>query len=526
MKKTQTIEIDQKEIDALTKRLETHSLKEGDYELIILLISTVVNVNQELTKKNLSIKRLKRLFNIQTEKRVKIIPENDSDNKPAETNKKGKVKGHGRMAASCYKNAERVYCGHTSLKAGDSCPDCLKGKLYDNIKDGVFVKITAAEPFKATVYTQEKLRCNLCNKVFIAPLPSDLKYEKYDPTVSAMIALLKYGSGFPFYRIEALQNTFGVPIPDSTQWDIIEGARKYIFPVYEQLVFMAAQREVIHNDDTTMKVLSLLKENKMNKKLKRKGIFTTGIISKLEGEKVIALYYTGRKHAGENITNLLIQRLHSKDPPIQMCDALSRNPPKELKTILSNCLTHGRRKFVDLIDNFPDECTYVINTLAKVYHNDSIARETGLNKEERLSFHQVESGPLMEGLKNWMDTQIKEKKVEPNCGLGGVIQYMQNHWNKLTMFLKVPGVPLDNNVVERSLKKAILHRKNSLFYKTENGAYTGDLFMSLIHTCHHAKVNTFNYLTALCEHSSLVKENPALWLPWNFHRRLKRLTQK
>src|ERR1022692_2258100 len=94
--------------------------------------------------------------------------------------------------------------------------------------------------------------------------------------------------------------------------------------------------------------------------------------------------------------------------------------------------------------------------------------------------------------------------------------YLLRHWEKLTLFLKEPGAPLDNNVVERALKKAIRHRKNSLFYKTRKGAAMGDLFMSLIHTCELNGANPFDYLTELQRHAHEVKRHPALWMPWNY----------
>ena len=77
-----------------------------------------------------------------------------------------------------------------------------------------------------------------------------------------------------------------------------------------------------------------------------------------------------------------------------------------------------------------------------------------------------------------MEAQFAERKTAPNSGLGKAINYLLKHWKKLTLFLKHPGVPIDNNIVERALKKAILNRKNALFYKTLNGARVGDLFMS------------------------------------------------
>ena len=157
-----------------------------------------------------------------------------------------------------------------------------------------------------------------------------------------------------------------------------------------------------------------------------------------------------------------MRRAQDLTPPIQMCDALSRNLPQELETIVANCLAHGRRQFVDVIEQFPDECRYVLETLQVVYRNDAIARERNLSPQARLQFHQDGSGPPMDQLKAWLARQFDERLVEPNSSLGGAIRYLQRHWEKLTLFLRVPGAPLDNNTAERALKKAILHRRNSL----------------------------------------------------------------
>jgi hypothetical protein len=122
----------------------------------------------------------------------------------------------------------------------------------------------------------------------------------------------------------------------------------------------------------------------------------------------------------------------------------------------------------------------------------------------------------MDKLHSWMEAQLGDKKTEPNSGLGQAIRYMLRHWQPLTLFLRRAGAPLDNNLVERSLKKAILHRKNALYYKTKNGAHVGDLFMSLIHTCELNGVHSLNYLTELQRHADQLPRNPAAWLPWNY----------
>jgi hypothetical protein len=288
----------------------------------------------------------------------------------------------------------------------------------------------------------------------------------------------------------------------------------------EELIRQAAQGRVLHNDDTSMRILRLIREPGA----KRTGTFTSGIVS-IVGAWTIALFFTGWKHAGENIADVLKQRARELPPPIQMCDALSRNTPKGVETLVANCLAHGRRQVVEAADHFPEECRYVLETLRGVYHHDALAREQELSPEERLRFHQEHSGPLMKGLHEWMETQLAEHKTEPNSGLGKAISYLLNHWPKLTFFLRQPGSPIDNNIVERALKKAILNRRNALFYKTLNGAGVGDLFMSLIHTCELNGANPFDYLTELLRHAEELKRSPSEWMPWNYRETLARLAR-
>jgi hypothetical protein len=251
-------------------------------------------------------------------------------------------------------------------------------------------------------------------------------------------------------------------------------------------------------------------------------VFTSGIVATREGHR-IALFFTGRKHAGENLGDVLSRRATELRAPIQMCDALSRNLPATFQTILANCLSHARRRFVDVVNDFPEECRYLLETLGEVYKNDALARQRGLSPEERLRFHQQESGPVMGDIETWLRAQIDEHKVEPNSGLGDAIAYMRKHWTALTLFLRVAGAPLDNNLCERALKKAILHRKNALFYKTLNGAHVGDVFMSLIHTAELNGVEPFDYLVALQRHHEDVANSPRDWMPWNYKEALAHL---
>jgi transposase len=461
--------------------------------------------------------RLQRKRN--TEKTSAVLPPDAAPAGKADTSESVPA-GHGRNRAAAFTGANRVSIAHATLHAGDRCPECLKGKVYRQKEPATLIRFVGHAPVEATVFEMERLRCNACGEIFTADAPEAAGPEKYEETAVAMIALLKYGTGMPFKRLERLQEHLGMPLPATTQWDLMAAAAKLLRCVLEELIRQAAQGSVMHNDDTSMRILRMTRESGD----KRTGTFTSGIVS-LVGAWTIALFFTGWKHAGENIADVLKQRARELPAPIQMCDALSRNRPKleGIEPLMANCLAHGRRQVVDVVDNFPEECRYVLEALGGVYHYDALAREQGLSPEERLRFHQEHSGPLMKGLHAWMEAQLAEHKTEPNSGLGKAISYLLNHWPKLTLFLRQPGAPIDNNIVERALKKAILNRKNALFYKTLNGAGVGDLFMSLIHTCELNGANPFDYLTELQRHSEELKRCPSEWMPWNYRETLARL---
>ena len=207
-----------------------------------------------------------------------------------------------------------------------------------------------------------------------------------------------------------------------------------------------------------------------------------------------------------------------------MSDALSRNVPKletKLEILWGNCTAHARRRFVQVTPNFPQECKFVLESLGDVYRYDAEAGARGLSPEEQQRFHQEHSAPVIEQLHTWFLAQFAEKRVEPNSGLGEAISHCLKRWERLTLFLRQAGAPLDSNLVERALKKCILHRKNSLFYKTTKGAEVGDLFMSLIHTSELNDANPFDYLTELQKHAKELARNPAAWMPWNYRQSLQ-----
>jgi transposase len=543
------------------------ALGDEDVAKLDAAVDTLSELTLELEAKGASVQRLRRLlFGASTEKSRNVVGEKASD--PASTSaapaviedtsasgeeapcsdntisgasdtqepltqrkgEKSKRPGHGRNGAASYTGATKVKIPHERLKVGDLCKLCLRGKLY-LYSPSMLVRVTGMAPLQATVYELERLRCNTCGEVFTAQTPEGVGKEKYDESASAMVGMLKYGTGVPFYRLERLEGALGIPMPASTQWDLIERALRILIPAFDELMWLAAQGDLLHNDDTPVQILELFRELKKaetresdegNPGKERTGKYTTGIVS-VKGDRKIALFLSGKKHAGENLRDLLDKRAADLPPPIHMSDALSANNAQGHETIRGSCTTHARRNFVEVATAFPEEVRYVLEELRIVYANDDVAKRDRMSDEVRLAYHQERSGPVMKRLKEWLDQQIDDRIVEPNSTLGKAIKYMRKHWDKLTLFLCVPGAPLDNNICERILKKAILHRKNALFYATLNGAHAGDVFMSLIHTAELAGENPFDYLLAMLKNPDDVLESPEDWLPWNYRHTLDEL---
>ena len=530
----EVIEVNFEELTALMERARQGALGEEDYQRLEAAIQALRQLIAMIGDKDTTISRLRALLEKPgTEKTSKVLEQAGvgaiGSSSPSASVRVNPKPGHGRNGAAAYRGARRIPVSHTALMPGVRCPRCLKGKVYRQKDPALRIRVIGQAPIEATVYELERLRCNLCGDVFEAEAPEGVGEKKYDETAAAMIALLRYGSGFPFYRLDGLEASLGIPLPSSTQWEIVSETAGVIRPAFDELIRQAAQGEVFYNDDTKMKVLALAASKRTEVKEdsssydERTGLFTSGIVSTRQGQR-IGLFFTGRRHAGENFARVLAHRAEGLSPPIQMCDALSRNLPKlpkKLEILVGNCNVHARRHFVEVTPDFPEECRFVLESFGEVYGYDAQAGEQGLQPEERLRFHQEHSLPVMNALRAWMETQFAEKKVEPNSGLGDAIKYVLRHWDRLTLFLRQAGAPLDSNIVERALKRAILHRKNSLFYKTENGAEVGDLFMSLVHTCELNGVNPFDYLTELQKHAAELARDPAAWMPWNYRQTLE-----
>lgn len=540
-------------VDSILAKTQTF-LVETEQQILSGLVDSYFGLTERMQQQSATLARLRRFLGVtSSEKTTDVLGRSgvgvgaappapatghtasapdaqDKEAPPAEV--KPKRKGHGRVPVTAYPDARCISVLHENLKRGEQCPLCGSGRLYQLPAPAQVLRIVGQPPLAAICWNCERLRCSGCGHVFTARAPEAAQGSKYDETAVSMMALLRYGAGLPLHRLDHLERNLATPVPASTQWDAVNERVGDVRPVFEEICRQAAQGQIVHNDDSYARILAFMGKRRATLLAKgelpdpeRTGIFTTAIVSIVE-HKPIAIFFTGRKHAGENLAALLGRRAAGMAAPILMSDALDRNVPKGHTVVEANCLAHGRRHVVDEIANFPDECEQLLVRLAKVFRIDHLCRRHGLSAEQRLRVHQRWSGPVMAQLGAWMTAQFATKRTEPNSGLGHAMNYLLKRWEKFTRFLHVPGAPLDNNICERALKMAIRHRNNSLFYKSQHGANVGDVYMTLIHTAELHHENPFDYLTALQRNAKAVADNPADWLPWNYRETLQRLAAR
>lgn len=533
------IEITAEQAGILISKVKNNDLDKADQRALCQIILMFLWLQYALRETRISLKKIKKLVFGQKSEKKNRNASNDTagsedDNKPSGTpqaSDNGKTDsnskdssnssqtsanqtgGSGRLGTDAYTGAETIHCSHPEHQRGDICPRCEQGSLFKMKDPGKEIRLFSQGLIQAIIYFLERYRCSACGAIFKAPMPEDVVNKKYDDSAKVALAIMHYYMGLPFKRIELYQQMMGIPLPDATQFELVESVADVGYRIYETMKHCAADSQLAYHDDTTARILSMIKENQQSMP-KRKAMYTTAMV--FEGEAPICLFVTGRQHAGENLDDIIDLRDETLEPIMQMSDGLAANQLKNNDSLWINCIIHGRRNFIDIESVFPEECHYAINVIGKLYHHEAQIKEQGLNAQQRLEFHQKHSRPIMDEFQSEMQKQLDEHQVEENSRLGGAYKYMLKRWDKLTRFLHIAGAPLDNNTAERAIKSLIRYRNNSLFFKNEHGAYIADVIISLVETCRMNGKNPEDYLMMLMKNKSLVFAHPEQWLPWNY----------
>ena len=524
-KKPTMIKVTPEQVENYLSKLESQLGDDEElYEFFSLALHGQLWLSQELEKGQLSIAKLRKLFQIQgSEKAANRNPKHQKNDSKSSDSKQP-AKGHGRNAADAYVGAKVEDVPHPELFPGDTCPaEHCDGRLYEMTDPGVVIRVTGAPLAQATRYNQQKLRCAICEAIYTAPLPAGVGTKKYDASFVSMLMINKYFMSVPLYRQDRLQDYLGMPLPSSTQWDLMHAHAPMLEKLYGSLCLNAANGIGLSYDDTSVKILNEIKAKKNAAKgtKNKHTCFTTGIVSVHESHRVY-VYMSDNRPAGQTIEALLALRDPEADPPMLMCDALSANMPPTLSKdlyILCYCLVHARRQFYELPDGYDDLADTVIGLIGSIYDHEATAKN--LDADARLAYHKKHSRPIMQKLKKYLKSQ--QKQFEPNGVAGKAIAYILTRFTELSQFIRLTNAPLDTNIVEQALKLVIQTRKSSLFYKSLDSAAFASHVQSALYSAAQNGINPCQYMTALLEHEVEVMQHPDSWLPWCYEETFKQI---
>lgn len=498
------------------------NLDEETKEFLKEALRSLVKLDQLVDANQLTIARLRKIFDKKSEKLENSNGPKGGGKQPQPNGPKGRKKGQGNFTEKDYPNASKE--SHelsADKKHGQVCPNCQNAKLKKEEPE-FYIRLIGSPVAKAVRHETEKTTCPNCGAIFEADFEGKSQ-GKYDTTLISMLAIMHYLGSFPFYRLEKIQKMFITPLPRSVQWSLMEALALSLEAVWRELEKIAREANNFYIDDTGNKILSKMKELKDMPKGTRKKMQTTGIVAEVVNTYRIVLFFTGLQYAGENMADLLKGRV-SPVPPKIMSDALKQNKVKgDIGVIEINCNAHGRRKFQDVEKKYIAERDFILNLISVIYKNDKFCKENNYSGKERLIYHQTYSKESMDELKIWLESAFNKKITEPNSSFGKSIQYMINHWEKLTAFLIIEDAPLDNNLLESELRTPVLNRKNWLFYKTEKGALVGDIILSILKTCKLNHIDPFAYLNFIQQNANEIEaahgrneDLDSRFLPWNF----------
>lgn len=560
---TQTIDVSIAGLHQLYARIGQHKLQEGDWSITGALVAKfIVREEAKIARMIAKIKTEAAANKADSESDNVIdvdhtVNNDDDDNQSDDAESKSAQtdhdkpnpnppeakngKGHGRNGAAAYTNARHIF--HTLMLGilGSLC-ECGKACMT-KYREKIVIRVLGQPLFGVEQHHYEQVRCKMCGKILRALGPVHVleglgtSYVVYDWSACAMLIVMHYFGGAPFKRLESLHAGWGIPIADSNQWTMVDQSEDHIRPLYKALEISGMRTASnLRIDDTGGMIVQIQRQiNMETATLKllgqktddvRRGINATGVYLETPNGTVI-LYFTGLHHAGE-ILDLLLKHRDSNAPKLpKVTDGASKNFDPLLKDLLIEgvCNAHAFLKFDAVKAQYPEEYAIAGAVYKQVFDNDDLAKARGMTPEERMVFHEKNSLPLMETLKNMCESKITSRLVEPNSKLWEPLTFIINQWSRLTKFCNEPGVPIDTNLVEQILIIPVRYLAGSFNYQTPTGAEVGDHFMSLIVTAYKNNVEPVSYLEYCLRNHEDLKRRPEYYLPWAYRDRQIKLAK-
>ena len=526
----------------LLGRIDRRELATSDFPIFSSLVSKLIEREEKKIARLLEKLRSQPESNSNTDEsqassdppaspKPPISAPNPESGKPKEGDPpKPKPKGHGRNGSSAYTNAKHFFHKLALGILGSLCT-CGDGRMRP-YREKITIRIVGQPLFGVEVHHFEQVFCKMCGRIVRAIAQNNIleagvgsNYIVYDYSACAMLIVMHYFGNLPFKRLESLHAGWGIPLPDSNQWQIVNKSDDYLRPLLKALEIFGMKTALsLRIDDTGSMVISIMLQ--INTKIEeairtgksakdiRTGINATAAYLEIK-EGTIILFYTGLHHAGEILDQLM---KHRKQGPklVKVTDGASKNFDDESRDLFIEgvCNAHAFLKFRAVKDHHPAQYAIAGEVYKQVFDNDDIAKARSMTPEERMLFHEKHSKPLMEKLKAMCAGLIENRLVEPNSKLWEPVTFVINQWPRLTKFYEFPGVPLDTNLVEQSLIMPVRYLSSSFNYQTGNGAEVGDHHMSLIATAQANNLEPAAYLEYCLKNHEDFAKHPEKYFPW------------
>lgn len=404
------------------------------------------------------------------------------------------------------------------LDPGSTCPDCggelrLVGEDLSEIIEMITAKLKVVE------VARPKKSCRCCEKIVQAPAPSrPIPGSMAGSSLLAYILVSKFDDQLPLYRQQEILARMGADIPRSTLGDWC-GRAMILLPVIDRIEASVLSSEILHADDTPIRVLAPERRAKgIGKGVKQGRIW--GYVCDQRPWAGAAppgvVYRYAPNWSAEHVLAHLGQAsgILQADAYKGYSKLYEPGEDGEARFREAACFAHWRRDFHDIWTSHKSEIAHeALKRIGKLY---DIEREiAGKPADIRHAARQKLSKPELEKLRIWSEKQLTQ--IPGKGDLAKALRYGLSRWHGFSLFIDDGRVAIDNNAAERALRPICIGKKNWLFAGSEAGAETLARAMTIIETAKMNNLEPQAYLTDLLSriHDHKINRIDEL-LPWNW----------
>jgi transposase len=391
-----------------------------------------------------------------------------------------KAKGHGRRPLPAELPRETIV--HELSEEDRICPCC--GRTRAEIGREVSEQLEFI-PARLKVLRHERVRyaCRDCEEhVVLAPKPPQpIDKGLPGPGLLADVVLSKYGDYLPLYRLEDILSRGGILLRRSTLCDWVASAADLLTPLYERLCDRVRQSQVIHTDDTGVKMLAEGQCQSCK--------FWTYIGDR---SHPYVAYEFSLTREGKNPSRFLegFQGYLQADAFSGYDQIYSRGDVTEVA-----CLTHCRRYWWEARHTDPRRAHEALGYIGRLYQLETEFEQAGLFGAALQAARAEHAQPILNQFESWMKRE--QPLVLPKSPINQAFTYTLNQWTALSRYVENGLLDIDNTLAERMVKLPAILRKNMLFVGSEQGGHRAAILLSLVASAKYNEVDPWAWLNAV-----------------------------